>query len=79
MTSPLLYLDFDGVLHPSEVFHQGGRGPTLAESFAGHKLFEHAVTLAKLLASYPSVRLVLSTSWVLAYGLEAATSYLPAT
>lgn len=77
MSFRLLYLDFDGVLHPSEVFHQPGRGPAMAERFAGHKLFEHVEALKELLAPHPSVRLVLSTSWVQEYGVEAAASYLP--
>lgn len=77
MTFPLLYLDFDGVLHPSEVFHHLGRGPALAERFTEHKLFEHANALAELLTPYSSVRVVLSTSWVQSYGIDAAASCLP--
>lgn len=77
MSFCLLYLDFDGVLHPSEVFHQPGHGPAMAERFAGHKLFEHVEALNELLAPHPSVHLVLSTSWVQAYGIESAASYLP--
>lgn len=37
----ILYLDFDGVLHPENVYMQPGQGPYI-ESPEGHKLFEHA-------------------------------------
>lgn len=77
LSPPLIYLDFDGVLHPVDVWHLTDQGPTLGPSSLGHRLFEHALLLATLLAPHPEVRLVLSTSWVRAYGLEAATARLP--
>jgi hypothetical protein len=73
----LIFIDFDGVLHPVDVWHLTDQGPTLGTSTLGHRLFEHALLLATLLAPYPEVRLVLSTSWVRAYGLAAATAQLP--
>lgn len=80
--SPVLYLDFDGVLHPAAVWlkPENRTTPVLEERYAGeHALFEHSRTLKELLAPYPEVRLVLSTAWVLAYGIDYAASCLPGT
>jgi hypothetical protein len=62
----VLYLDYDGVLHPEGVYAQRGRGPYIAYP-EGHTLFEHAPLLEAVLEPYPAVRIVLSTSWVRAY------------
>ncbi|ANB77576.1 hypothetical protein AYM40_29270 [Paraburkholderia phytofirmans OLGA172] len=59
----ILYLDFDGVLHPEGVYYWPGKGPYIANP-PGHQLFEHADLLERVLLSYPDVRIVLSTSWV---------------
>jgi hypothetical protein len=59
----VLFLDFDGVLHPEDVRRRAGRGPYIA-SPAGHVLFEHAPLLVEMLRPYPDIRIVLSTSWV---------------
>lgn len=72
----ILYLDYDGILHPADVIFSQ-QGPVLAEAVSGHSLFENADMLAAVLAEYPEVRLVLSTSWVFHYGLEYAASRLP--
>lgn len=74
----LLYLDFDGVLHPDDVWHLADGTTQLGESSAGHRLFEHAQLLIEVLRRFPLVGLVLSTSWVRVYGLEAAVARLPA-
>jgi ABC transporter transmembrane region/HAD domain in Swiss Army Knife RNA repair proteins len=63
----VLYLDFDGVLHPEDVRMDRKRRPYVA-SPPGHELFEHAALLHKLLAPHPDIRIVLSTSWVHVYG-----------
>jgi len=75
----LLYLDFDGVLHPSDVYRLRGVGPSLAASFVsrGHRLFEHAPRLVELLSPYPAVRIVLSTNWVYLLGYDRTRQYLP--
>lgn len=57
----ILYLDFDGVLHPDEAF-QDAKGCVYLRG-AG-QLLEHAPTLADILSPYPDLRIVLSTSWV---------------
>lgn len=64
MEANILFLDFDGVLHPGDVYHTQGSGIVLRAD--GHNLFEHADLLVELLAPYPDVRIVLSTSWVAA-------------
>jgi hypothetical protein len=66
----LLYLDFDGVLHPENVLMRPGKGPYI-ESPEGHALFEHCELLEKVLLPYPDVKIVLSTSWVRVYGSVA--------
>lgn len=78
-SSGVLYLDFDGVLHPAEVFRQRGGGMHLPEHFRsqGHRLFEHAGLLVELLKPYPQVAVVLSTSWVQVLGYDKARGHLP--
>ncbi|WP_084545326.1 HAD domain-containing protein [Derxia gummosa] len=72
----VLYLDFDGVLHPEDVWHKPGVG-AYVRTPAGHSLFEHAELLETLLEPYPTVGIVLSTSWVVTLGYARARSYLP--
>ncbi|MFL9906881.1 HAD domain-containing protein [Paraburkholderia sp. RL17-337-BIB-A] len=59
----ILYLDYDGVLHPKNVLMRPGKGPYVG-SPEGHALFENCELLEKVLLPYPDVRIVLSTSWV---------------
>lgn len=66
----LLFLDFDGVLHPNEVYLTRGRQIELRAE--GHRLFEHADLLGQLLDPHPQVKIVLSTSWV--FGLRSFDS-----
>ncbi len=78
--APILYLDYDGVLHPADVritkddpqprVYDGGR-PT------DHALFEHAPLLERILQPFPEVRISLATSWVRALGFEFAVQQLP--
>lgn len=70
------YCDFDGVTHDDAVFVslQGDihiRTP-------GRTLFEWLPILEELLAPYPDVKIVLSTSWVRFKGFEFAKSRLTA-
>lgn len=57
----ILYLDFDGVLHDERVYFHPRRGIYVATP--GRVLFEWMPILERLLAPYPDVRIVLSTSW----------------
>ncbi|KGC61358.1 HAD domain-containing protein [Burkholderia pseudomallei] len=68
----ILFLDFDGCLHPDDVYHVEGK-PVLRTE--GAKLFEHADVLADLLTPYPELRVVLSTSWVRVLGFNQAMEY----
>ena len=78
---PVLYLDYDGVLHPADVrvtkdephqprVYQAGRATP-------HPLFEHAPLLERILQPFPAVRISLSTSWVRTLGYEFARQQLP--
>lgn len=62
----VLYVDFDGCLHPGEVYTKHGVGPFLLNC-PGHELFEQAPLLDQLLAPYPKIKIVLSTTWVSRY------------
>jgi len=73
----VLYLDFDGVLHPEPVFFHPNRGVYLGAEAHGHTLFEHAPLLASVLAPYPDVKIVLSTSWVQHRSYSKAVKRLP--
>lgn len=69
----ILFLDYDGVLHPDEVYLTK-RGPVLRTD---GELFMWAPLLTDLLDDFPSVRVVLSTSWVRRLGFRRALSFLP--
>lgn len=72
-STPILFLDFDGVLHPDSVY-LSRLGPTLTVE---GELFMWSPILAKLLDDFPTVSLVLSTSWVRHLGHKRALGYLP--
>lgn len=63
-----LLLDYDGVLHPSEVYRNPRTGRLFLDEALvreNHSLFEHALLLEHLLdESGVDVKIVLSTSWV---------------
>lgn len=71
---PTLFLDFDGVLHPDEVYRVGER---IVLRMDGFNLFEFAEVLSELIAPYSELQIVLSTSWVRQLGFEVARAYLP--
>lgn len=70
----ILFLDFDGVLHPDAVYLERGR-PVLR---ADGELFMWTSHLVDVLASAPHVRIVLSTSWARELRFNRARDYLPA-
>eukprot|EP01037_Dinobryon_pediforme_P012453 gene12453-12540_t len=72
----VLYLDFDGVLHHENCFWHPRRGAYL-DAPPGYMLFQHAELLSTLLAPYPQVEIVLSTSWVRRYGCSDTAKRLP--
>ena len=64
---PILYLDFDGVLHHYDVYLDE-KGRAILRGMGS--LFEYAERLEAELAPYPSVRIVLSTNWVRVNGFD---------
>lgn len=71
----ILFLDFDGVLHPAEVFLRDGK--PVFTSLWGH-MFMWTPLLIEALEPYPDVKIILSTSWVDRMGFEYAKNQLPA-
>jgi hypothetical protein len=73
-TTPTLFLDFDGTLHVGHAVVDAD-GQVSLES--GGPLFEYAPLLVELLAPYPAVEIVLTTSWLDAMNDETVLAYLP--
>lgn len=71
--SHVLFLDFDGVLHPDSVYLTR-QGPALK---AEGTLFMWAPIIANILDDFPMISLVLNTSWVRQLGYKRALGYLP--
>lgn len=79
MSSPILYLDYDGVLHPSDVwlvddkpFLQWPEDPSLT-------LFCWAPILESILDDHDPagrIKIILSTTWGQKFGLQVASEYL---
>lgn len=70
----VLYLDYDGVLHPDEVYLDAHNRVYLRGEGT---LFEHAALLEAMLAPFPQLRIVLSTSCVRMKGFDRAWKRLP--
>lgn len=77
---PTLYLDYDGVLHPADVRvnREGLRTPQvyIKGKPSSHPLFEHLGLLETILEPFPTLRIVLATSWVREFGYEFALCHL---
>lgn len=73
MTAMIIFLDFDGVLHPDAAFLVKGR-PTLK---AEGELFMWAPLLVDVLANFPEAQIVLSTSWARELSFNRARRWLP--
>lgn len=71
----LLYLDYDGVLHHENVLWHPRIGAYMSAP-DGFVLFQHSELLEGLLAPYPQVQIVLSTSWAVRYGCAKAAKEL---
>lgn len=74
--APLLYLDFDGVVHHENV-RVGPDGAPVLVAPPRYHLFQHVQLLEELLAPFPVVRIILSTKWVLRVGAVEAANRLP--
>ncbi|VVP48059.1 hypothetical protein PS838_05203 [Pseudomonas fluorescens] len=72
-TDSVLFLDFDGVLHPDDVY----RTRHGLELRAPGALMMHAPLLVELLEDFPSVKIALSTSWVRLLSYRRARAALP--
>lgn len=70
----IIFLDFDGVLHPDAVFNPKHKPLELR---APGELFMHAHVLIDALAYYPKAQIVLSTSWVRILGYEPTINKMP--
>lgn len=70
----ILFLDFDGVLHPDAVYLERGRPVLRAEG----ELFMWAGHLVEALAGHSDARIVLSTSWARELRFARARDHLPA-
>lgn len=68
----ILFLDFDGVLHPDQVYMTAA-GPELRTV---GELFMWAPILEEELIPYPDLKIVLSTSWVRNLGFSRAKKRL---
>lgn len=60
---PILFLDYDGVLHRGGAIASRSTGVIKSE-LPIYQLFEFEPLLDAVLAQYPDVKIVLSTSWV---------------
>lgn len=70
----ILFLDYDGVLHPDAAYVVKGRPVLKAEG----ELFMWAPILVEALDDQPHVKIVLSTSWAREFGFSRARRWLPA-
>ncbi|MFH7040783.1 HAD domain-containing protein [Paucibacter sp. JuS9] len=74
----MLYLDLDGVVHHHAVYQDRRRGIYMSPTEApGRRLFEWADLLVELLRPYPSIGLVLSSSWCRRPGYARTLKLLP--
>ena len=74
----ILFVDFDGTLHPSWTFHEGAQRVT-AKPYTGPWLVE-APTLEGILRPYlPRLEIVISSLWARTNGLGTAQAMLPTT
>lgn len=72
----LCYLDYDAVLHDGNVLRNRNKGLTIKTP--GRTFFEWMPTLEDLLAPYPDLQIVLSTTWVRELGFKEAKLELSA-
>lgn len=74
----ILYLDFDGVLHPSQVVvGKDNNGKRIPEMRGLGSLFQWASPLERALVDTPALRIVLSTRWVWWFGFDFTRAALP--
>ncbi|MFM0615014.1 HAD domain-containing protein [Paraburkholderia nemoris] len=74
-TTPTLFVDYDGTLHAGHALIDTAGQITLD---SGRALFEFVPLLVEMLEPYPSVEIVLTTSWLATLPEDKVISYLPA-
>ncbi|PAJ78286.1 HAD domain-containing protein [Burkholderia ubonensis] len=72
--TPTLFVDFDGTLHRGHALLDAS-GQVYLDT--GNPLFEFAPLLVEILAPYPSVEIVLTTSWLQKIPADNVIEYLP--
>jgi hypothetical protein len=72
--APTLFVDFDGTLHPGDALIDENGHITLD---SGSPLLEFAPLLVEMLEPYPTVEIVLTTSWLQKLPVDKVISYLP--
>ncbi|MDR3099873.1 MAG: helix-turn-helix domain-containing protein [Paraburkholderia sp.] len=73
-TTPTLFVDFDGTLHPGHAYIDDKGQITLDSA---RPLFEFVPILAEILQPYPAVEIILTTSWLQRLPTEQVIAYLP--
>src|ERR1700737_4343384 len=71
----VLFLNFDGVLHPNAVQFNQKDMPVL--DAPGHRLFESSKALAEVAGDFSDLRLILNTWWTYKVGLDECLRHLP--
>jgi HAD domain in Swiss Army Knife RNA repair proteins len=71
----VLFLNFDGVLHPNAVQFEQKDTPVL--DAPGHRLFESSKALAEVAGHFTDLRLILNTWWTYRVGFDACLRRLP--
>ncbi|WP_414446775.1 HAD domain-containing protein [Burkholderia sp. 22PA0099] len=74
--TPTLFVDYDHTLHRGQGYVDTSSGEISLDT--GNEPFEFAPILEQLLAPYPRVEIVLTTSWLTSIPLERAAAYMPA-
>lgn len=69
----ILFVDYDGVLHPDAVFRENGRPVLRSEG----SLFMWSGYLEEALEPHPDVEIVISSSWCRVLGFNRARKFLP--
>ncbi|RWA52290.1 hypothetical protein AU476_18220 [Cupriavidus sp. UYMSc13B] len=72
----LLFLDYDGVLHPDAAYYVPSKRGSRIELRADGELFMWMPILEGILEPYSNVKIVLSTSWVRELGFSKAKGFL---
>jgi HAD domain in Swiss Army Knife RNA repair proteins len=71
----VLFLNFDGVLHPNSVLFTPSHAPVL--NACRHRLFENLEAFENIIADFPEVRLILNTWWTYHVRLDQCLERFP--